>query len=240
MPFDKKNIKAVVFDYGNTLIQFTEPQIHACDTALANVLQSLYGPLDFHKLKTVRDADRRAPYAGNFAENDMLAISANAVRELYNTEPTDEALESILRVRYEAFVDAVEAPHYLTDILTQLSQSYKLGILSNYPDGNAIRATLDKLNIAKFFDAVLISGDVGRVKPHAAPFRKILDLLAVAPHEALFVGDNWLGDIQGARRAGLRAAFIVQWDTPEKFPRQAGDHEPDFTISHLTELLDIL
>jgi len=240
MQFDSKTIRAVVFDYGNTLIQFSEPQIRDCDTALANVLQSLYGPLDFKELKAIRDSDRRAPYAGDFLENDLAGISANAVRTLYNREPTGEDLRSILRVRYESFVQAVRAPDYLSDTLETLSAKYKLGLLSNYPDGAAIRATLGKLDIARYFDAVLVSGDVGRVKPNAAPFRKILDMLQVIPRQTLYVGDNWLGDIQGARRLGLRAAHIVQWDTPEKFDPQPGDLEPDFTISHLTQLLDIL
>lgn len=240
MSVERAQIRAVIFDYGNTLIEFTEPQIHACDTALASVLQSLYGPLDFQKLKMIRNADRVAPYRGDFVENDLAAISANAVRALYGLEPSDEELEAILRVRFQSFVDAVEAPHYLAGVLDNLAARYQLGLLSNYPDGQAIRATLDKLDLTRFFEAVLVSGDVGRVKPHAAPFRKILDLLGVAPAQALFVGDNWLGDIQGARRAGLRAAHIVQWDTPEKFSPQPGDHAPDLTISHLTELLDIL
>ena len=81
---------------------------------------------------------------------------------------------------------------------------------------------------------------MGRVKPHPLPFRTILGELDVAPLEALYVGDNWLGDIQGAKRIGMRAAFIVQWETPEKFDRRPDDHEPDLTISHLSELLTVL
>lgn len=240
MAFDREAIRAVVFDYGNTLIEFAERQVRACDRALADVLRKLYGSVDVKRLHSIRDSDRRAPYAGDYRENDLTTISAKLVRELYNEEPSSEQLDAILRARYDVFVDVVSAPEYLAGVLETLGGRYRLGLLSNYPDGAAIRATLAKLGLERCFRAVVVSGDVGRVKPHALPFRTVLDRLGVAPDEALYVGDNWLGDVQGAKRAGMRAVFIVQWDTPEKFDRRPGDIEPDLTIRHLAELLSVL
>jgi len=240
MQWENVNIRAVVFDYGNTLIEFTEPHIRTCDAALADALRELFGSVDLEKLEVIRSRDRCAPYTGEYLENDMAAISANLVRKLYGREPSAAELDAILRVRYESFVSVANAPDYLHGFLDRLTGKYSMGLLSNYPDGDAIRATLEKLDMGQYFDAVVVSGDVGHVKPHALPFRTILDQLGIAAEESLYVGDNWLGDIQGAKRIGMLAAHTVQWDTPEKFAREPGDFDADLTLSHLTDLLEIL
>ena len=240
MAFTATGLQAIVFDYGSTLIEFGERNLLACDRALADLLTELYGHVDFPRLREIRNQDRRVAYTGDFAENDLADITVNLVRELYGLDPSAEALERILRVRYVSFLNEVEAPPYVAAFLEALAARYCLGLLSNYPDGEVIRASLKKLGIDRYFKAVVVSGDVGRVKPHAAPFQAVLSRLGVQPFESLYVGDNWLGDVQGAKRAGMRVAWTVQYDTPEKFERRPGDHEPDVTLQHLTDLIGFL
>src|SRR5262249_43328437 len=99
-----------------------------------------------------------------------------------------------------------------------------------------IRASLDRTGIARRMDAVVVSGEVGHVKPHPLLFRTVLGQLGVEPREALFVGDNWLGDVQGAKRAGMWAAHTLQFDTLEVFDRETGHEEADLVLRHLSEL----
>jgi len=240
MPLCKEETRAVVFDYGSTLIEFGAPQIHACDAALAETLERLYGSVDFDALKRVRNEDRVAPYMNGYYENDMGGISRNLVKQLYDREPSDEELNAILDVRHTAFVEAITAPEYLGDFLGGLRSSYKLGLLSNYPDAGALRASLDKVDLRRHFDAIVVSGDFGRIKPHGLPFQKVLEQLDVGPAETVYVGDNWLGDVQGAKQAGLLAVWTRQFDSPEKFDRQPGDVDPDLTIHHIIELREHL
>ncbi len=243
MPFDKKNLKAVILDYGNTLVEFGKMQIMICDSALAGVLEKHFGKPDLNKLHEIRNRDRLAPYDGNppdYRENNLVEISVNLVRALYGMEPTPEALADILRTRFEAFVRVVQAPAYAPDLLKKLRRRYKLGLLSNYPDGEAIRQSLARTGLAGFFDAVVVSGDLGLVKPHPVPFITILDALSVTAAQAVVVGDNWLADVQGAKRAGLRAIQSLQWKSPEAMPHRPGDAEPDATVSHLSELSALL
>ena len=233
MSWQKDGISAVVFDYGNTLIEFGTEQIEACDLALARTLDRVFGSVDEQQLRIIRSMDRRAAYAGEYREQDLTDISTAMVRRLYHCEPDAAALE-------DHVVEAITAPDYLHGLLDTLSQRYRLGLLSNYPDGVAIRATLERLDLEKYFQAVVVSGDVGHVKPHPLPFETVLDRLGVGPEEAVYVGDNWLGDIQGAKQVGMAAVYTLQYDTPEKFERREGDRDPDLTIHHLTELLDHL
>ncbi len=228
--------QAIVFDYGNTLIEFTARQLGFCDAALAEALTAVFGPVDVKRMRVIRDRDRRAPYGGEFRENNIPAITAALVKELYGVEADSDQLERLVNVRFDSFVDSIEAPDYVAAFLAGLKKTHRLGLLSNYPCGRAVRTSLRRTGLIDYFDAVVVSGDVGRVKPHPLPFQTVLDQLGVEPAEALYVGDNWLGDVQGAKRIGMACAYITQFDTPEKFDREHDHLDPDFVIEHLTDL----
>ncbi len=232
-------IQAIVFDYGNTLVEFGKRQIGVCDMAIADVLERLFGPLDREALRTVRDRDRMAPYMGDppsYRENDLRVITSNLVRTLYGREVSEAELAEIVRVRLETFVEATEATVEVLALLERLHARRRLGVLSNYPDGDAIRRSLRKTGLARHLDAVVMSGDIGFSKPHPLPFATILRELDLPPEQVLFVGDNWLADIQGAKRAGMPVVHTVQWTPYEVFERNPSDLEPDAVIGKLEEL----
>ena len=57
-------------------------------------------------------------------------------------------------------------------------------------------------------DAIVDSRSHGRVKPHPTIFRAALAALAVAPGDAVMVGDSLEEDIDGARALGMRAILL--------------------------------
>ncbi len=64
-------------------------------------------------------------------------------------------------------------------------------------------------------DAIVDSRSHGRVKPHPTIFQAALAALAVAPEDAVMVGDSLEDDIEGARALGMRAILI---DREERHP----------------------
>lgn len=238
-------IRGVLFDYGNTLIGFGAAQIAVCDGALASELTRHYGPHDPEALTAQRDLDRVALYQGNppeYRENEVRVITANLVRVLYGIEPTPETVAALVEARFEAFVGVCEAAPTIKPFLNRLGGKYRIGLVSNYPDGEAIRESLRKIGLFDSFDSIVVSGDVGRAKPHPLPFQTALRELDLNPQEALFVGDNWLADIQGAKRMGLWAAHTTEW-TPygrEHFEPRPDDMAADLIIGNLAELEHIL
>lgn len=83
---------------------------------------------------------------------------------------------------------------------------------------------------------VLISEAVGAYKPGAPIFRAALERLGLRPDEVLHVGDSDVDDVQGAKAAGLRAA----WVNRDGRKRRAGVPAPDFEIRDLGELSRLL
>jgi HAD superfamily hydrolase (TIGR01662 family) len=66
-------------------------------------------------------------------------------------------------------------------------------------------------------DAVLTSRTHGKTKPHETIFRRMLDLLSVAPSEAVMVGDTLEDDVEGARAVGMQAVLV---DREGRYPGQ--------------------
>ncbi len=243
MAIDREALKAVIFDYGNTLIEFSRPQVEEMDLCLVNVLEKHFGPVDVDKLHAIRDRDRLAPYQGDppeYRENNLADISASMIRELYVCEPSRTALNDVLRTRFEAFMTCVRAPDYVDDVLAMLQKRYRLALISNYPDGFALRESLKRTGIGSYMESVVVSADVGFVKPHELPFQVALREIDLQPADAVYIGDNWLADIQGAKGMGMQAIYTRQWINPEGFKPRLSDHQPDEIIDHLQELLEIL
>lgn len=243
MLFDPTPVKAVVFDYGNTLIAFGREQVDQFDDLLLKAVTAEFGPPDPAQYKARRDADRMFPYQGDpptYRENDVREMTAGLLREVYGIEPSAEALDRLIAVRQEAFVRVVRGEPQVLGVLARLGAKYRLALLSNYPDGDAIRASLEDTGIGPFLEHALVSGDLGLCKPHPDVFQAVLDALALPPEAVLFVGDNWLADVQGARRAGMQAVHFRRWIPPEHFPEQPGDLAPHVTVTALEELASLL
>jgi putative hydrolase of the HAD superfamily len=92
-------------------------------------------------------------------------------------------------------------------VLSELRATYKLGILTNgAPDLQREKIAYNKL--AHYFDAIVVSGDVGVGKPDPAVFKAALDQLGVPAHMTLMVGDSLERDMLGASRNGLRGVWV--------------------------------
>ena len=88
------------------------------------------------------------------------------------------------------------------EVLTTLSATYELGIISNFD--RRLRTILEQLGIARFFQHIVISSEVGADKPDPWIFKEALRIAAVEPDRALHVGDEPAADWEGASRVGMR------------------------------------
>jgi putative hydrolase of the HAD superfamily len=86
--------------------------------------------------------------------------------------------------------------------------------------------------------AVIVSQRVGAIKPQPAIFTAAERELGVEPGEILHVGDDWMADIVGAKRAGWLACYLQ--DQAQDWPRQAvadaAGIAADIEIRQLSEL----
>ena len=89
-------------------------------------------------------------------------------------------------------------------------------VVSNCAD--TTRAQLDRLGVTGLVDAMVLSCEVGLIKPEPGIYRTALDELGVAAADAVLIDDQ-PGYCAGAEAAGVRAVRIVRGEQ-DKYPQE--------------------
>jgi putative hydrolase of the HAD superfamily len=97
--------------------------------------------------------------------------------------------------------------HELISLIGELKGKYRIGLLSNftYP---WISELLKEHRLYGYFDDILISSQEKLIKPDPRFFRKMLNLLGVEPHEAIFFDDKQ-PNVDAARKLGILAFLFT-------------------------------
>ncbi len=154
-----------------------------------------------------------------------------------------QALEAAaLSVGVEAdcapFIDSLKAycrnPPLHDDALESLARvDVPVCIVSN-ADDDEIHAALEVHGVR--VDAVVTSEGTRSYKPDSTIFEVAMKRMGVAAGRCLHVGDSLHGDIDGARRLGISAA----WITRDQRTFDAGQSTPDHTIHSLNEIPQLI
>jgi len=128
------------------------------------------------------------------------------------------------------------APDALPTLDTLSRRGIRLGVITNRMFGGAhTRRDLDALGVGHLFEHVIVSADVGYLKPHPRIFQAALDAARARQEDCAMVGDNMRTDIQGAKDAGLYAIWkrsrLTACDRPVT---------PDLTVDVLADLLEMV
>jgi putative hydrolase of the HAD superfamily len=100
---------------------------------------------------------------------------------------------------------------------TLRARGLRIGLVSN--SHRCLESFQSHFELQGLIDATISSPDHGFMKPHPSIFSEALDRLATPPSEALMVGDSIRDDVDGAVRAGMRAALVHRSAQPH--PRAA-------------------
>ena len=119
-------------------------------------------------------------------------------------------------------------------VLAAVQARYPLILLTN---GNTVhqRMKIEAHDLARWFRHVVVSEEVGLVKPDPAIFAHAIAPLGALPEAALHIGDMRSQDIAGARAAGWQSAWVNRHGAAAD-----DEHHPDVEIATLLDLLDLL
>ena len=127
------------------------------------------------------------------------------------------------------FDDGVEA------LLDRLSSQYRLALITNGPSWTQ-RAKIEQLQLSRWFEYMVVSGEFGVEKPDPQIFGHVLNQLKIDATDAVMIGDNPDADIRGAHAAGMRAIWIAHDHLP--YPN---DLSPAWRrVTHVTQIAQIL
>lgn len=128
------------------------------------------------------------------------ALSKFGIEDMAFAQHLGDTLVRERRSRHFLFSD-------VRKYLEQLRDQYRLGIITNGSSDHQ-REKIERTNIERFFDTIIISGEVGIGKPDRRIFNLALEQLSVDPKAAVFVGDSLEKDIRGAQNAGIKAILV--------------------------------
>jgi len=205
-------IKAIIFDFIGTLTNVKNYDMEVSKTKLCKAIVDAGFNVDsecFLEAYSQAHEKYRIVRYQELVEVTNAVWIAEALNSFgFRTNPEDDGIKTAVNIFFEDYLNSLKLRPYAKKLLTDVSAKYKLGLISNFTYAPVIYAGLRKLQINQFFNAVLVSEDVGWRKPHIKIFKEALQRLDVTPKETVYVGDSPLEDIKGAKAAGMATVFI--------------------------------
>ena len=173
---------------------------------------------------------RTGDYGGNFYE-----LQAQFMGEILGEAPDKvrERLEKLIYRGWEPHFKKIMLFSHVRETLDAFRKNgIKMGLLSDFPP----ETKLENLKLTGYWEAVVSSEMTGRLKPDPASFLELARKMGVPPEEILYVGNSVPYDVEGARKAGMKAALIcTRWKKPLI---ASGDALPDFVFHDYRQLRD--
>ena len=211
-------VKAILFDFWGTLVE------NGTYSPLRQTYTILRVRMPFSlfvvKLESVFMTKKFEDQASAFTE----------VCKAFNIDPHPVLIDRLIGVWNKNKLLAQVYPETIAVLEDLKKEKYKLAIISNCPF-DSVEPVLEKFDLAKYFDAIILSWEAGKLKTGKDFFEDTLKKLKIKKKDdAIVVGDSIPTDIEGAKNAGLRAILVDR--------KESRDH-PD-KICNLNELKPLL
>jgi HAD superfamily hydrolase (TIGR01662 family) len=232
-------LRAVLFDWGGTLMQDEWSDEIALEGHTAGLSALGRDGLPDAATFTAYLRDNEAELFPRASEDeiDISAVMTGSFRE-HGVELTDDDVRLFLQAAQDVWSShyvLAASTHALLEALR--GRGLKLALVSNTASPQwLLQPILERQGIAERVDAIVLSSEVGKRKPHPAIFERALTELEVDSKEALFVGDRLEADVLGASRVGMKTVQAV-WFRADEGPPGV---EPDYQAFTQMDVLNVV
>ncbi len=215
-------IRGVIFDVGDTLLT-QEPLVGSSSNlrgaaAIAPLVRPFIkaGLTDEQLAESFGEALQEAlvdAYQRECALPDAHGILAHVLDEM-DWEPSSEAIEVLLPAYFNPWFKAMQPLPQAVRVLQLLREAgLRIAAIANVLYGeDLLLERLRAVGLAPHLDAVVLSTELGWLKPHPAPYRAAAQRLGLSPRTLVMVGDDWEIDVRAAQRLGIRAIWLRSAD----------------------------
>ena len=214
--------KVVIFDVDGTLVDRKDAFIRFCNFLI-----------DRYSTDYPYDGTREAliDYMIEIDENGYGGLE-NFIPRLNKHWRLPHTIEEFMAERNEVFGKLTTAYPELYEVLETLKGRYRLGIITN-GYSSVQREKINSVEIAGYFEDIIVSGDLDFAKPDPRIFALSCERLGVTPAEAIYIGDYYPNDIEGAIGAGITPIWINE--DPTEHPEYKG-----IRVNRLKDILNYL
>jgi HAD superfamily hydrolase (TIGR01549 family) len=235
-------IKAILFDFGGTLFDYL-PSNYVLLASIARKYGKDISNSDPSLSKAFQNQEALAlkvfKERNNFdinclSEEDWLRLDQILLNSLGIYDPN--ALKDLINAFQRRLFKFQILPETIETLKTLKKMNFKLGIISNTSGEQKWISKryemLKEYNIAGCFDTIIFSGEHPFNKPDPKIFKIALnELKNISPNETVFVGDSYIFDILGAKKANL---------IPVLLDENKGRNHDCLIISKISEILDVI
>ena len=192
-----KRYDAVVFDLWKTLVPLEDDVKKQAFQETAQALN-----LDPEQLKEPWAKTRIRRETGDLEEY------FHWLRDELGADWSDETISTAMQVRRRIHGAAFQTPDpHAVEVLRSLrEQGMPIALVSNC--SSDVRDMIASSELAPWFNELVLSSEVGIMKPNLQVFALAADKLGVSPDRCLYVGDGHDNELVGATEAGMHAALI--------------------------------
>ncbi|QUI21881.1 HAD family hydrolase [Vallitalea pronyensis] len=195
-------IKAICFDYYNTLVNIGQPFTDIRNW-FERFLKSKNDQISVEQFNMCF-TKQRAKYICHsdfMTGSSILEESYRRTCEKYNVEHSLHAFNTFVYHLFRSPQAYEDARH----TIEQLKDKYMVALITN-ADNDVLYESMDSQGFA--FDYVISSEDARCNKPGKAIFDKALQDMHMQNNELLMVGDSLQEDILGAKQQGINAIWV--------------------------------
>lgn len=210
----------IYFDLDNTLLDHNkaESKSHQAVYDSYPVLRQV--PLD-DWLETYQKVNHNlwVQYQGGEIDRHQLHFSRfhdSLVEKGLSTENSHEIGVSYME-KYREYWQWVEQAEETIDLV---SKHFDVGIITNGFKETQLKK-FEKLSMGRFTDQMVISEELGVLKPDPKVFDYATELAGVPREDILYVGDSYSSDVMGGLNAGWKTAWytgVVGEEEADKLP----------------------
>jgi putative hydrolase of the HAD superfamily len=214
-------VRAVLLDLYDTLVWSEWPELRA----LIERRSGVSGPRLLDAFDRTRSARSTGTYGSMEGDLDVVLEAAGIGPDAALLEDLAGLITGFLERGVHLWEDSLPVMRELR------SRGLRTAIVSNCDHGT--RPVVERLELAREADAVILSFEVGVAKPDAGIYRNALDAVGAATDEAVFVDDQTIY-CDGAAALGIEAFLLIREDGNAPEP---GGHR---VIHDLRSLLDLV
>lgn len=236
--------KAMIFDYIGTLVNCKGYSMNASKENLYSALLAEGFEVSYEKFLEAYDLAHEKYRIVRYEQlrevtNSVWVAEALGNLGFYLDADDDPRVKAALTVFFKAYLATFELRDDAKKLLKQAQKQGKVGLISNFTHAPVIHKSLRILGINSFFDAIVISDEVGWRKPSAKIFQDALYKLGVEAKNAVYIGDSPIEDIKGAKQVGLKTIFIPsQFNTLKDLIESK--QKPDYIAEDLLSISKLL
>ena len=208
-----RKVKAVGFDFVNTLVTIKNEALHKAFASLVKSLKESGVSVDsaaFHDAYSKSAVAHLANSSKSGVETHNRFWISEALHSFdYNISPYDKIIDSGVEAYFGSFISISELIPGTKKMFLMLNEHFPLALLSNFTHPSAVRNIIKHFGLSEFFSQIIISGEFGYRKPHPAIFLHMAEGFGLAPEDILYIGDDPEPDIHGALSAGMQAVWFA-------------------------------